>query len=186
MIVPYFLLSRAAIKGRGQRLALFGLFGIGTFVIASTVVKLIAISQQFKPPTLVLWSFVEVCVAMVVVCLPSLPPLIWKNTTLGSKLDAEFSESRPDGRENSDQAAIRDIENLVPTLQLPPTFGMGNLSIRDVIAEDAYRKSRSIASVTPDANDSRETLSEHSLNNGTLILDLRRSRDIQQYRRVQP
>ncbi|KAK6357674.1 hypothetical protein TWF718_001982 [Orbilia javanica] len=74
--------SVVSIRSRGKRVALFGLFGIGTFVIISTIVKIVAIAQpeNFHPPELVLWSFVEACVAVVVVCLPSLPPLIWKNS----------------------------------------------------------------------------------------------------------
>ncbi|EPS36456.1 hypothetical protein H072_10034 [Dactylellina haptotyla CBS 200.50] len=84
MIVPYFLFAQARIRSRGQRVALFILFGIGIFVVVSTIIKIVAIAQpkKFQPPELVLWSFVEACVAVFVVCLPSLPPLIWKNSSL--------------------------------------------------------------------------------------------------------
>ncbi|KAF3143108.1 hypothetical protein TWF594_005176 [Orbilia oligospora] len=98
MVVPYFLLSRVNIQSRGKRIALFALFGIGTFVIISTVVKIAAIAQpeNFHPPELVLWSFVEACVAVVVVCLPSLPPLIWKNSRFRDVSEGGISAPRWD------------------------------------------------------------------------------------------
>lgn len=101
MIVPFFFLSGAAIRSRSQRLALFGLFSMGFFVIASTVVKIIIIHQNFHTASLVLWSFVEGCIAIVVVCLPSLPPLIWKNTRLGEGTMLEPSIARLESERNS-------------------------------------------------------------------------------------
>ncbi|KAK6532058.1 hypothetical protein TWF694_003221 [Orbilia ellipsospora] len=135
MIVPYFLLSHAGIQSRGQKIALFALFGMGAFVIASTVIKVVAIAQpkNFEPPELVLWSFIEACVAIVVVCLPSLPPLIWKNST----------------RRQASMATLDDIlegppqVNLsrFPSIRLAELFSSVGLERRGTDAQSRRKKS---------------------------------------------
>jgi len=91
LITPYFIISRAALVHRTQRIALFFLIALGIIVIVSSTIRAIGIARNFEPSSLVLWSFVEGCVALVVVSLPSLPPLIWrrKNRGTGVKQDEE-------------------------------------------------------------------------------------------------
>lgn len=84
MIVPYFFLTRASLQHRTQKIALYALLGVGTFVIIATIMKVVIIVHEFDPPSLVFWSFIEGCVALTIACFPSLPPLIWKNTKLGT------------------------------------------------------------------------------------------------------
>jgi len=75
----------------------------------------------------VLWSFVEGCVALVVVSLPSLPPLIWrrKNRGTGVKHDEEQDMLRIelDGvdKQGTDSIERQSHESVPPPV--PPKEG---------------------------------------------------------------
>ncbi|KAK6508891.1 hypothetical protein TWF481_003658 [Arthrobotrys musiformis] len=167
MVVPYFLLSRVNIQSRGKRIALFGLFGIGTFVIISTIIKIVAIAQpeNFHPPELVLWSFVEACVAIVVVCLPSLPPLIWKNSRFTDVPEGGISAPRWDDVEGPN---IR-LDETVPgrrldfsTNEIPSSrLSTADSTLWDPLATNKGRNNSSSSSIS-NAKSSKLTLLDSS------------------------
>ncbi|CAG8977624.1 hypothetical protein HYALB_00011728 [Hymenoscyphus albidus] len=78
---------RSLRMGRGQKLAVSGIFGLGAFVIVASIMRMIALNPASKvaqadmtyvisTSSAFLWTQVESCVAIICVCLPTLKGLI--------------------------------------------------------------------------------------------------------------